>query len=500
MSSENPYQRPHRLDLDDIKISITHESYTTALQSVDYYHRQAITMTPDEEEKYVEMVRNYAANKNDTSGLNAVVGDVLGCDIFATQVYARCCHMWDLKKFLPDAPKPEGSNLNLYQQIAGYMKNGEFCVDATFVGYDMRLEGLIFLRKAKEYGQHKILKDSNTTWVPASGWEQPDDPEDTPNKRKDKEDDNRRPKKLKVTTSCFRLPDDDYGEDPSPTCGVGIGTPDRKRATPSSARNNHQPGKTDCPTGGEERQTGPSSRTTPGDNKLWKYLKDPENVYSRAHFVMLAAAYGISKLSHLRENAEGAGDVFEIMDYSEHYDHFYHHSTPSPTEDGPASAVATPAHGSTLVDETPSTGATPINQPMTPPPNEPRFAAPPLRARQAWDPFLSSPATAAVRSPPGEAPVQPNSASVQPTVGLRATTPISIPSTTPEPQPTSPIYSPQLNTTPNANEGRYSPSIEIAALRERIRTSEDEKAALLQMVREPGPRLSRRRRRGDNGG
>ncbi|OPB38308.1 hypothetical protein A0O28_0014120 [Trichoderma guizhouense] len=89
---------------------------------------------------------------------------------------------------------------------------------------------------------------------------------------------------------------------------------------------------------------------------------------------------------------------------------------------------------------------------MTPPPNEPRFAASPLRARQAWDPFLSSPATAAVRSPPGEAPVQPNSASVQPTVGLRATTPISIPSTTPEPQPTSPIYSPQLNTTPNANE------------------------------------------------
>ncbi|KAL6795337.1 hypothetical protein J3E68DRAFT_404032 [Trichoderma sp. SZMC 28012] len=100
---------------------------------------------------------------------------------------------------------------------------------------------------------------------------------------------------------------------------------------------------------------------------------------------------------------------------------------------------------------------------MTPPPNEPRFAAPPLRARQAWDPFLSSPATAAVRSPPGEAPVQPNSASFQPTVGLRATTPISIPSTTPEPQPTSPTYSPQLKTTPNANEGRYLPSIEIAA-------------------------------------
>nr|WNZ75264.1 hypothetical protein [Trichoderma harzianum] len=296
MSSEYPYPRPHRLDLDDIKISITHESYTIALQTVDYYHRQAITMTPDEQEKYVEMVRsstldqNYAANKN------------------------------------------------------------------------------------------------------TSGWEQPDDPEDTPNKRKDKEDDNRRPKKLKVTTSRFRLPDDDYGEDPSPTCGLGIGTPDRKRATLSSTRNNHQPGKTDCPTGGEERQTGPSNRTTPSNNKLWKYLKDPVNAYCRAHFVMLAAAYGISKLSHLRENVEGAGDVSEIMDYSKHYDHSYHHSTPSPTEDGPASAVAAPAHGSTLVDETPSTGATPINQPMTPPPNEPQFApaAPPLTARQACDPFLSS--------------------------------------------------------------------------------------------------------------
>ncbi|KAL7781147.1 hypothetical protein V8C43DRAFT_320044 [Trichoderma afarasin] len=223
---------------------------------------------------------------------------------------------------------------------------------------------------------------------------------------------------------------------------------------------------------------------------------------SRAHFVMLAAAYGISKLSHLRENFEGAGDVFEIMDYSQHYDHYYHRSTPSTTGDGPASAVATPAPGSTLVDETPSTGATPINQPMTPPPNAQQFAraAPPLRARQAWDPFLSSPATVAARSPPGEAPAEPNSAAVQPTVGLRATTPISIPSTTPEPQPKSPTYSPHLNTTPNANEGRYSPSIEIVALRERIRTLEDEKAALLQMVREPGPRLSGRRRRGDNGG
>lgn len=68
--------------------------------------------------------------------------------------------MWDLKKFLPDAPKPEGSDLNLYQQIAGYMKNGEFCVDATFVGYDMHLDGLVFLRKAKEYGQHKYAISS----------------------------------------------------------------------------------------------------------------------------------------------------------------------------------------------------------------------------------------------------------------------------------------------------------------------------------------------------
>ncbi|KAK0764205.1 hypothetical protein N5P37_003601 [Trichoderma harzianum] len=238
----------------------------------------------------------------------------------------------------------------------------------------------------------------------------------------------------------------------------------------------------------------PSNRATPSNNKLWKYLKDPENVYSRAHFVMLAAAYGISRLSHLRENVEAAGDVFEIMDYSEYYDHFYHHSTPSPTEDGSASAVATPAHGLTLVDETRSTGATPINQPVTPPPNEPQFApaAPPLRARQAWDPFQSSPATIAARSPPSEAPVEPNSASVQPTVGLLATTRISIPSTTPEPQPKSSTYSPQLNPTLNANEGRYSPSIEIAALRERIRTLENEKAALLQLVRDQAVALNQR--------
>ncbi|KAL6829826.1 hypothetical protein V8C40DRAFT_263660 [Trichoderma camerunense] len=488
MANEYPYPRPHRLDLDDIKISITHESYDTALQTVYYYHRQAITMTPDEQGKYVEMVRKNGRivilsptgvpllesaesplrtkpTRPDTSGLNAVVGDVLGCDIFATQFYARCCHMWDLKKFLPDAPKPEGSDLNLYQQIAGCMKNGEFCVDVTFAGYDMHLEGLVFLRKAKEYGQHKILKDSDTTWVPASGWEQPDDPGDTPNKRKDKKDDNRRPEKLKVTTSRFRLLDDDYGEDPSPTWFVGTPLPNNPTGTGES-RTNKMENKIvalelELQTEREPRQA--QQKTITSQGKPIAQLEDPENVYSHAHFVMLAVAYGISKLSHLRENVEGAGDVFEIIDYSEHYDHFYHHSTPSPTEDGPASAVATPAHGSTLVDETPSTGATPINRPMTPPPIELQFApaAPPLRARQAWDPFLSSPATAAVRSPLGEAPVQPNSAPVQPTVGLRATTPISIPSTTPEPQPTSPTYSPQLNTTPNANEGRYSPSIEI---------------------------------------
>ncbi|KAK4080287.1 hypothetical protein Trihar35433_1392 [Trichoderma harzianum] len=264
--------------------------------------------------------------------------------------------MWDLKKFLPDAPKPEGSDLNLYQQIAGYMKNGEFCVDATFVGYDMHLDGL--------------------------GWEQPDNPEDTPNKRKDKEDDNRRPKKLKVPTSRFRLPDDDYSEDPSPTWFAGTPLPNNPTGTGESRTNKMESKiaalELELQTERELRQAQQETITSQG--KQIAQLEDPENVYSRAHFVMFAAAYGISKLSHLRDNVEGAGDVFEIMDYSEHYDHFYHHSTPSPAEDGPSSAVATPAHGSTLVDETPSTGATPINRPMTPPRNEPPFApaAPPL--------------------------------------------------------------------------------------------------------------------------
>ncbi|KAL6816605.1 hypothetical protein J3E69DRAFT_99299 [Trichoderma sp. SZMC 28015] len=92
----------------------------------------------------------------DPSGLNAVVGDVPSHEIFTTKVYARCCHMWDPEKFLPNAPNPEGSDLNLYQQIAGYMKDGEYCVDATFVGYDMLLKGLVFLRKANENGQHNV--------------------------------------------------------------------------------------------------------------------------------------------------------------------------------------------------------------------------------------------------------------------------------------------------------------------------------------------------------
>ncbi|KAJ4864867.1 hypothetical protein T069G_01397 [Trichoderma breve] len=163
MSSEYPYPRPHRLDLDNIKISITHESYTIALQTVDYYHRQAITMTPDEQEKYVEMYKRVVENHGDldTGGQVGVV------------------------------PR------------------------------DTR----------------RILKDNDTTWVPASGWEQPDDPDDTPDKRKDKEDDNRRPKKLKVTTSRFRLPDDDYGEDPSPTWFAATPLPNNPTGTGESRTN-----------------------------------------------------------------------------------------------------------------------------------------------------------------------------------------------------------------------------------------------------------------------
>lgn len=73
--------------------------------------------------------------------------------------------------------------------------------------------------------------------MPASGWEQPDDPEDTPNKCKDKEDDNRRPKKLKVTTSRFRLPDDDYGEDPSTARFAGTPLPNSPAGTGESRTN-----------------------------------------------------------------------------------------------------------------------------------------------------------------------------------------------------------------------------------------------------------------------
>lgn len=43
-------------------------------------------------------------------------------------------------------------------------------------------------------------------------------------------------------------------------------------------------------------------------------------------------------------------------------------------------------------------------------------AAPSLEACQKWDSFVSSPTTIAARSPPGEAPVEPISASVQPLV------------------------------------------------------------------------------------
>lgn len=67
-----------------------------------------------------------------------------------------------------------------------------------------------------------------------------------------------------------------------------------------------------------------TNRSTPGNNNPWKSLKDETNAYCRAHFVILAATYGIEKLSKPRDMVEGAGDVFEIMDYSSHYDHYYH--------------------------------------------------------------------------------------------------------------------------------------------------------------------------------
>ncbi|KKO99726.1 hypothetical protein THAR02_08178 [Trichoderma harzianum] len=267
MSSEYPYRRLQRLDLEDIKISITHESYTTALQTVDYYHRQAITLTPDEQEKYLEMVRiatldqNYADNKN------------------------------------------------------------------------------------------------------ASGWEQPDDPEDTPNKCKDKEDDNRQPKKLKVTTSRFRLPDDDYGEDPSTARFAGTPLPNSPAGTGES-RTNKMGNKIaalelelELQTERELRQA--QQETIPSLGKQIAQLEDPDNVYSHAHFVMLTAAYGISKLSHLREDVEEAGDTLEINDLSQSYNHYYHTSMLSATEERPASVDKLPSTGDFISNRCPRYGLLP---------------------------------------------------------------------------------------------------------------------------------------------
>ncbi|KAL7915975.1 hypothetical protein GGI35DRAFT_473292 [Trichoderma velutinum] len=155
-----------------------------------------------------------------------------------------------------------------------------------------------------------------------------------------------------------------------------------------------------------------TNRRTPSNNKLWKHLKEG-NLYCRAHFITLAATYGIDSLTGLQYLVERAGDT------------------------SANNAYATLGGDISLVDETPA---------------EP----------------------------------------VQPTIGLRATTPISIPSTTTELEPRSPTYSPQLDPTSSVNEGQYSPAIEIAALRDRIRVLEDEKAILLQLVHDQAVALSER--------
>jgi hypothetical protein len=81
---------------------------------------------------------------------NAVDGSILRKDLIAMSVYSRCKHMWDGSQFAPDAPKRHGRNLNLYEEIIGHMENGDICVDAAYVGWDLYSEGPVFLRKVRD--------------------------------------------------------------------------------------------------------------------------------------------------------------------------------------------------------------------------------------------------------------------------------------------------------------------------------------------------------------
>ncbi|UKZ73832.1 hypothetical protein TrVFT333_001485 [Trichoderma virens FT-333] len=184
--------------------------------------------------------------------------------------------------------------------------------------------------------------------------------------------------------------------------------------------------------------TSPSNQNTPSNNKLWKYLVTQRNPYCRAHFVMLASIYGINRLTHLRGIVEGAGDEFEISDLSEHYNHYYF-PTPLQTTQESVSAAVAPNHSTSIHTSLSSPAsvflstAPPVddNEPLTQPPT----------ANRARDPFL---------------PPSPSAITID---------------SSPERQSRSPTYSPRLESID-----------EVAELKAKIKTLEEEKANLVRVV------------------
>ncbi|KAL7792366.1 hypothetical protein V8C43DRAFT_57194 [Trichoderma afarasin] len=242
----------------------------------------------------------------------------------------------------------------------------------------------------------------------------------------------------------------------------------------------------------------PTNRETPSNNKLWKYLMKPSNIYCRARFVMLAAIYGIGKLNGLRNVVEQGDNMFDIRDFSQFYNHYYYPS-PSPTIQEAVPAANVSINEPTTTHDMPGDNASllsPISVYLSGAPaidgNATSQPAPPSHppcVGQPRDPFLPqplSPITIASDSDEGQnksppyspvaEPVDPNSALNESTAVLEA------PSL--DPQAKSPVYSPRLEPTPTTNVDEVSLLAKIAELEKKAQSHEEEKSFHLQVIRD----------------
>ncbi|KAM6479100.1 hypothetical protein HDV62DRAFT_400229 [Trichoderma sp. SZMC 28011] len=230
---------------------------------------------------------------------------------------------------------------------------------------------------------------------------------------------------------------------------------------------------------GSDYKLSRTNRRTPSNHKLWKYLKEEDNSYCRARFVMLAAIYGIEKLSNIRDTVVHGDGHFEIRDLSQYYNHYYYPS-PSPTIQEAVSAANVSTSEPTTTHDMPGDNASllsPISVYLS--------GAPAIDGNAEFQPAPPRPSTPITiasdsdeeqnKSPPYSPvaePVDPNSALNESTAVLEA------PSL--DPQAKSPAYSPRLEPTPTTNVGEVSLLAKIAELEREKQSLKEENSSLLQ--------------------